>query len=138
MQSFSTNVKHTHTEKKIEILFHNNYHLYIYKYIMIAYIQRLFNFSISDKTKTSQRGLFTPPRNRGGVIFSLQFVSVCVCVSVCVSNFSCEQSSSRTDAPILKRFSLNVCLAHWLRSYWNWWPWVKGQGHSGSISICSS
>ena len=29
----------------------------------------------------------TPPRNRGGVIFSLQFVclSVCVCVSVCLS-----------------------------------------------------
>ena len=28
----------------------------------------------------------TPPRNRGGVIFSLQFVlvSVCVCVCVCV------------------------------------------------------
>ena len=29
--------------------------------------------------------VFTPPRNRGGVIFSLQFVSVCVCVSVCLS-----------------------------------------------------
>ena len=30
--------------------------------------------------------LITPPRNRGGVIFSLQFVcvSVCVCVCVCV------------------------------------------------------
>ena len=29
----------------------------------------------------------TPPRNRGGVIFSLQFVCVCVCVclSVCLS-----------------------------------------------------
>ena len=29
---------------------------------------------------------FTPPRNRGGVIFSLQFVcvSVCLCVCVCV------------------------------------------------------
>ena len=25
----------------------------------------------------------TPPRNRGGVIFSLQFVCVCVCESVC-------------------------------------------------------
>ena len=29
--------------------------------------------------------MFTPPRNRGGVIFSLQFVCVCVCVSVCLS-----------------------------------------------------
>ena len=28
--------------------------------------------------------IITPPRNRGGVIFSLQFVCVCVCVSVCL------------------------------------------------------
>ena len=27
---------------------------------------------------------FTPPQNRGGVIFLLQFVCVCVCVCVCV------------------------------------------------------
>ena len=27
--------------------------------------------------------VFTPPRNRGGVIFSLQFVCVSVCLSVC-------------------------------------------------------
>ena len=59
---------------------------------------------------------FTPPRNRGGVIFSLQFVcvsvclSVCVCVCVCVRLFSCEQNSSRTNAPIWTRFSLNGCL----------------------------
>ena len=26
----------------------------------------------------------TPPRNRGGVILSLQFVCVCVCLSVCL------------------------------------------------------
>ena len=32
-----------------------------------------------------QLKLITPPRNRGGVIFSLQFVCVCVCLSVCVS-----------------------------------------------------
>ena len=25
-----------------------------------------------------------------------------------------------------------------LEPYWNWWPWVKGQGHSDSISISSS
>ena len=29
--------------------------------------------------------VITPPRNRGGLIFSLQFVCVCVCVSVCLS-----------------------------------------------------
>ena len=28
--------------------------------------------------------IFTPPRNRGGVIFSLQFVCLCVCVCVCM------------------------------------------------------
>ena len=28
--------------------------------------------------------IVTPPRNRGGVIFSLQFVCVCVCVCVCL------------------------------------------------------
>ena len=27
--------------------------------------------------------IFTPPQNRGGVIFSLQFVCVSVCLSVC-------------------------------------------------------
>ena len=55
-------------------------------------------------------------------------VCLCVCVSVCVRN-SCEQNSSRTDAPIWTQFSLNGCLQHWLGPYWNWWPWVKGQGH---------
>ena len=33
----------------------------------------------------TQKKNFTPPRNRGGIIFSLQFVCVCVCVSVCIS-----------------------------------------------------
>ena len=57
--------------------------------------------------------LITPPRNRGGVIFSLQLVclSVCVCGCVCVCvcvclMFSCEQNSSRTNVPIWTRFSL--------------------------------
>ena len=44
-------------------------------------------------------GFFTPPRNRGGVIFSLQFVCVSVCLCVC-QMFSYEQSSSRTNLPI--------------------------------------
>ena len=58
--------------------------------------------------------IFTPPQNRGGVIFSLQFVcvSVCVCMSVYVSGTSCEQNSSRKDAPIWTRFSLNGCFPH--------------------------
>ena len=40
--------------------------------------------------------VFKSPRNRGGVIFSLQFV----CVSVCVPDSACEQNSSRTDETI--------------------------------------
>ena len=65
--------------------------------------------------------------------FLLQFVCLCVCLFVCVC--VCEQNSSRTNAPIWMRFSLNICLLHWLGPYWNWWPLVKGQGHSGAISI---
>ena len=52
---------------------------------------------------------FTPPRNRGGVIFLLQLVCVSVCVCVCVQLFSCEQNSSRTIAPIWMQFSLKYC-----------------------------
>ena len=49
-----------------------------------------------------EKNIITPPRNRGSVIFLLQFVclSVCVyvCVFVCVSvSVSCEQNSSQTD-----------------------------------------
>ena len=69
--------------------------------------------------------IFTPTWNRGGVIFSLQFV--------CLSGSACEQNSSKTDAPIWTRFLLYGCLTHWLKPYWNWWPWFKGQGHSDSI-----
>ena len=48
-------------------------------------------------------------------------LSVCLCVCVCV----CKQNSSRTNAPIWMRFSLNSCLLHWLGPYRNWWPWLK-------------
>ena len=74
--------------------------------------------------------LFTLPRNRRGVIFSLQFVcllvcvcacvcvclSVCVCVCLCVSVCLsiCEQNTDRTATLILTRFSINICLPHWL------------------------
>ena len=52
-------------------------------------------------------------------------LSVCEWVSLSVS----EQNSNRTEASIWTRFSLNGCLQYWLKPYWNWWPWVKGQGH---------
>ena len=64
---------------------------------------------------------FTPPRNRVGVIFSLKFV----CVPVCVSGTSCEKNFSQTDAPIWTQI-------------WIWWPWVKGQGHIDVMPIFSS
>ena len=42
--------------------------------------------------------------------------SLSVCLSVCVRVrlISCEQNSSRTDALIWTRFSLNGCLPYWL------------------------
>ena len=53
---------------------------------------------------------------------------MCVCLI-----FACEQNSSQTDALIWTRFSLNACLLHWCESFWNWWPWVKGQGLRNSL-----
>ena len=60
------------------------------------------------------------------------FITVCTCVRV--SESVCQW----TKAPIWTRFSLNGCLRHWLGPYWNWWPWVKGQGHNDVIPIFSS
>ena len=60
-------------------------------------------------------------------------LSVCLSVCVCVRFIPCEQISSRTDTSIWNRFSLNGCLPHWLKFYWNWWPWVKGQGQVDNI-----
>ena len=50
---------------------------------------------------------FTPPRNRGGVIFSLQFVCVSVCVCVCPEFLWTKfQPNGCTD--------LNAVIAKWL------------------------
>ena len=111
----------------------NFMHIFLYLKLRVSYV-----FSISFFFYFIYF-FFIPPRNRGGVIFSLQFVCVCVCVCVCLCvRNSCEQNSSRTDAPIWMWFSLNGCLPHWLGPYWNWWPWVKGQGHSNlkHVKIC--
>ena len=77
-----------------------------------------------------QNNFYTSTKSWRGYIF----IAVCLCVCLCVRN-SCEQNSSRTDAPILTRFLLNGCLQHWHGPNWNWWPWVKGQGHSDAISF---
>ena len=75
---------------------------------------------------------FTPPQNLGGVVFSLQFVCVCVFDS------AYEQNSSRTDATIL-----NIIFAKTVA-----YPNLNGSdpieigdlghGHSDSISIFCS
>ena len=62
------------------------------------------------------------PLKKGIMFFTYITRFVCLCVQ-----FSCEQNSSRTDAPIWTRFSLNGCFLHWLGPYWIWWPWLKGQ-----------
>ena len=63
----------------------------------------------------SGRPVITPPRIRGGAMFLLEFVCVCLSVSSCVSVG--EQNSSRTDEPIWTRFSLKGCLLRWLKPY---------------------
>ena len=79
---------------------------------------------------------YTSTKSWRGYIFTA--VCLCVCLSVCVSGSSCEQNSSRTDESIWTRFSLNGCLPHWLEPYWNWWPWIKGQGHLLHNSLLTS
>ena len=79
--------------------------------------------------------LLQSTKSRRGYIFTAVCLYVCLSVCVCVRLNSCEQNSSRTDEPIRTRFSLNGCLQHWLGPYWNWWPWVKGQGHRVVIPI---
>ena len=82
----------------------------------------------------------TPPRNRGGVIFSLQFVCVsvclCVCLSVCPTRLVNKIPAERMHR-FARCFLLNGCFPHWLGPYWIWWPWVKGQDHSDVIPIFS-
>ena len=72
-----------------------------------------------------------------GLHFTLVCLSmcVCVCVSVSVCLSVCEQKADWTAALILTSSSLYSCLLQSLKPYWNWWPWVKGQGHSDVISI---
>ena len=62
---------------------------------------------------------FTPPQNLGGVVFSLQFVCVCVFDS------AYEQNSSRTDATILniifaKRLRILILMARTLLKLVTW------------------
>ena len=60
----------------------------------------------------------TSTKSLRGYIFTT--VCLCVCLSICLSGSACEQNSSQTDEPIWTRFSLNGCLPHWLKTYWNW------------------
>ena len=90
---------------------------------------------------TTSEFFYTSTKSWGGGIFLLQFVCLSVCLSqcmclslcMCLSCSACEQNSSRTDELIWARFSLNGCLLYWLKPYWNWLPWVKGQSHRDVI-----
>ena len=87
--------------------------------------------------------IFTPPQNRGGVIFLLQFVCVFVCVCVCVCVCMCVCVCVYVcvfNVFLLTKFQRNGCtdldavFAKWLlttlaRTLLNWWAWIKGQGH---------
>ena len=55
----------------------NAYTIKIAKFA-VFFIKSFFNVCVRDGGSFF---VFTPPRNRGGVIFSLQFVCVCVCLS---------------------------------------------------------
>ena len=97
----------------------------------------------SHLTKLCLPIFFTPPWNRGGVTFSLQcvWVSVCVCASLRLYLGTKFQPYGWTDLdmvftkfvkyynlfvywPYMKsnknKISLNGCLPHWLKPYWNW------------------
>ena len=83
---------------------------------------------IYNSTK-SWMGYYTFTKPWRGYIFTANCLSVSLCVC------ACEQNSSRIDEPIWTQFLLNGCLPPWIESYKNWWPWVKGQGHSDVIPI---
>ena len=53
---------------------------------------------------------FTPPRNRGGFMFSLQIVSVCVCLSVCLSVRLCLWTKFQPN----RWTDLDAIFAKWL------------------------
>ena len=79
----------------------------------------------------------TPPWNHGGVIFSLQFICVCVylCVCVCVCFRLCLwtkfQPNGWTDLDAVFAKWLLIALAQTSQR-------VKGQGHSDVMPIFSS
>ena len=75
---------------------------------------------------------YTSMKSWRGYIFTV--LCLCVCVSVCLCVRLCLWTKFQlTDTPIWTAIFANNCLPHWLKPYWNWWPWVKSQGHSDSI-----
>ena len=52
----------------------------------------------------------TPPRNRGGVIFSLQFVCVCVCVQLCLWTKFQPNGCTDLDSVFTKRLLSTLAL----------------------------
>ena len=68
-----------------------------------------YNFSYFSKEEQTLKQqpwwVFTPPQNRGGVIFSLQFVcvSVCLCVRLCLLTKFQPNGCTDLDAVLAKR-----------------------------------
>ena len=63
-------------------------------------------------------GFFIPPRNRGGVIFSLQFV----CLSFCVSGSACEQNSNiHITKETCQKFTYSPQLANLTATVYSTW-----------------
>ena len=82
----------------------------MYKYIIISVVVLLdIGVILSGRTPII---FITPPRHRGGVIFSLQFVCVSICLCVCLSVCVCVRLCSvvnKIPAERMIRFGRGFC-----------------------------
>ena len=56
---------------------------------------------------------------------------MCVSLTVCLS--VSEHNSNQNNVDLDAGFDNWLFILHWRGLYWNWWPWVKGQGYSDAI-----
>ena len=87
-----------------EYAFHD-YHFLSLNIRIRGQATRAFYGLLGSHASCVQNAMITPPRDRGGVIFSLQFDSVCVCVclSICLS---VSLSVNKIPAERMHRFRL--------------------------------
>ena len=89
----------------------------MFSFFWLLLMRWTFNPKVVGSTPDT---VITPSRNLGYIFIAVCLI-VCVCLYVCPS--TSKQDSSRTDAPVWTRFSLNGCIPHWVGPYWNWWLW---------------